>query len=166
MSYAAGIVEKLRYALTDAYAGTMRAGQDYARANKEALAQDDVMACFQRMAHTILAAEHLQQQAERAVKDLRMCMSAMLMDSGAVKITDGAVTAYLAKRPAFVSIDEEARVPREFFAAPPPKPDLSAIKKALHGGVEVPGASLVVPNEMSLRLVTHDKAAAHKEPVL
>jgi len=157
MSGAADIVAKLRGALADAYAGTAQAGGDYNRANKAAIAEDDIERSFRAAASAILAVEHLEEQAKRAARDLRMCLNAMLQDAGCHSTGDANITVSLAKKPAFLSIEDEHRIPRQFFVTLPPQLDKDRLKQALKGGVDVSGASMVTPNEMQLRIAVKAK---------
>lgn len=156
-SYADAARDALKAAASMAYAATVQAGKDYATAHKALVAAGDVVPAMQAAITAIMAAEHLQEAVGQAVRDLRFVLSAQMQETGATKIAipDGP-SAHLARRQAFISIDDETRIPRHFYVQPPPALDRKALKDALKAG-EVPGVHLSTPNDLSLVLRSNAK---------
>jgi hypothetical protein len=143
--------DTLHKAMADAYAPVYRAGADYASSHKKAAGVTDIVETMAAMASTILAAEHLRDTADQAVKDMRAALAEQMDSVGCTKATDGAIVAYLSKKPSFLSIDDEAIIPRHFFVTKPPELDRKSLKAALEKS-EIPGARIVVPNDMRLNV--------------
>jgi hypothetical protein len=73
-----------------------------------------------------------------------------MAETGATKIETDQHTAYLARKAAFVSIDQEDLVPVSYRRQPEPVIDRKAIKQAIEAGDAVPGCTIVRPNESQL----------------
>jgi len=157
MSGASEAAEKLHAAMRDQYGAALQAGRDLATTYKQASEKLDVVEAMAATASIVLALEHLQAQAERAAKDLRLCLNGTMQDIGCHNVSNGDITVSLARKAAFVTVDDEQRIPRHFFKAVEPQLDKKAVKQALQGGVEVPGASLATPNDMTLRIAIRAK---------
>jgi hypothetical protein len=141
-------------ALRGAYGPCFRAGTAYAAAVKAALAETDLVAAMGAALDVIRCAEHLHDVAELAAKDARNELAKQMSETGCHQVATATLTGYLQKKPAYVMIDGESAIPQEFMATPAPKPDKHALKSALDGGREIPGASLIRPNEAALAIRT------------
>ena len=107
------------------------------------------------MKHTvdlILTAGHLSEMAAEAEKAARDILATQMAECGATTIQTDNHTAYLSRKPAFVSVDQPDLVPANYWVRPDPVLDRKAIKRALEGDDIVPGVSLVRPNESQLNI--------------
>ena len=152
MSHADNARDAVHAALRGAYGPCYRAGAEYAAACKRALAETDLVAAFGAALDVVRAAEHLHDVAELAAKDARTELAKQMAEVGCHQVATATLTGYLQKKPAYVMIDDEAAIPQEFMATPAPKPDKHALKAAMDGGKDVPGATLVRPNDQTLAI--------------
>lgn len=154
MNYADRTTEALHAAIKAEYEGTLQAGRDMAREFRQTMAQTDLVMTIGTAASLVLAAEHLAEIATSMVRKLREQLAATMLETGAPSIAIGnGVTVSMARRPSFVSVDEEARIPRHFFTQPAPTLDKKALKEALKTQ-DIPGCHLAVPNDQVLRIST------------
>jgi len=152
MSGAATARNAIHKALKETYTQVHRAGRDYANAYQQAVTRDDLVEAMGAMVAAIIAAEQLQETAAEAVKMTRLELAHTMAETGATQIASGHHLAYLARRPAALVIDDSKAIPPEYMMQPPPVPDRKRIHAAIDGGTEVPGCSIVRPNEMSLAI--------------
>ena len=148
MSGAAQSTETLHRVARAVYSPTYAAGAALARAQQELLATTDVVAAMGHTLALIIAAEHLADMASEAAKSLRATLAEQIAETGADDVVTMHHKAYLARKGAWVSIDQADMIPLAFMA--PPIPDKKAIKAALEAGEDVPGCSIVRPNEQTL----------------
>lgn len=158
MSGASQAGAALQGAAENAYREVYRAGSHLARAKGDVSTASDVVEVMSRLIDLVIAAEALHDAAENACKDLRAALSGQMFETGAASIHGTYHTAYLSKRPAFVSIDDEAAIPAEFVVQKP-SIDKRAIGAAIKDGKPVAGASLLTPNEPVLVLRARKEAA-------
>ena len=156
MSGASEAVKALQATASNAYRATHIAGSHYARANQGVAEADDIVKALSCTIDLLVAAEQLHASADAAVKMLREVLSATMNDTGATTVQATHHSAHLARKPAVLTVDE-TQLPAEFIVQRPTV-DRAAIKEAIKAGTEVPGASMLVPNQMSLVL------RARKEP--
>lgn len=149
MSGSANARDALHRVARAVYAPTHAAGATYAKAQQELLAATDLVAAMGHTLALIVAVGHLTDMAAEAGESLRSILAEQIAETGA---DDAVVTmyhkAYLARKGAWVSVDQADLIPPEFMAAP--IPNKKAIKAALENGDEVPGCSLVRPNGQTL----------------
>jgi Siphovirus Gp157 len=146
--------DAIRKALKAGYGPVWQAGKDYAAAYKDAIDKQDVVEAMAGAVQLVLAAEHLHDMAERAMKDARTELARQMDETGCHQIVTGNLTAYLQRKPAYVSIDDAAAIPPGLMHTPAPAPDKKAIKSAIEAGQDVPGASLMRPNEQTVAIRT------------
>jgi hypothetical protein len=151
MSGAADATAALQSAARECYTSAFEAGSQFARAHSAVAKAADVVDTLARTIDMLVAAERLHDEADAAVKALRATLSATMNDTGATTVQGTHHAAHLARRPAFVSIDQEDLIPAEFVVQKP-SIDKRAIASAIKDGVVVAGASLLTPNQMSLVL--------------
>jgi hypothetical protein len=142
-------VRALHKAALDSYRPTVEPGRRLVSSVKAATEATDIILVMQSLVDVIIAAEGLQTAAEAAVKAARAALSSEMQNTGATSIQCEHHGAHLARRQAFLSIDDEALISRDYFVQLPPQLDKKALKAALQNG-PVQGASLVTPNDMSL----------------
>ena len=150
MSHAASERDSIHKALKASYAQIHSAGKAYAAAYQQAVDRADLVEAMGSMVEAILAAEQLQKAAAEAVKATRATLAASMADTGATQIATAHHLAYLARKPAVLVIDDSKEIPAEFLIQPPPVPDRKRIHEAIDAGQNVTGASIIIPNEMSL----------------
>lgn len=146
--------DALHRAVRNGYSPCWKAGAEYATACKAALAATDVVDAFGKALDVVRAAEHLHDVAEMAARDARTELAKQMSETGCHQIASGTLTGYLTRKPAYIVVDDEKLIPPEFMSVPTPKPDKHALKHALDGGADVPGASLIRPNEQTLAIRT------------
>jgi hypothetical protein len=151
MSGASDAVAALQAAAQAAYRSTFEAGSHFARAHSNVRVATDLVDTMGRTIDLIAAIEALHDAADAGVRDLRAALAAQMTETGAASIHGTHHTAYLSKRPAFVSIDDEQAIPPEFIVQTP-NIDKRALKAAMKDGAQIPGASLLTPNEPVLVL--------------
>jgi hypothetical protein len=101
----------------------------------------------------ILAAEHLEKIADEAAKAARASLAATMEAVGCFNIHSGTdVSAHLHRKPTVLSIDPKATIASEYLIQPAPVPDRKRIRAAIEAGQDVPGCSIIRPNELSLVL--------------
>lgn len=159
MSYESQAVDALHDAAAQVYAPTLTAGKALAAAYSSAKATNDIVAVLAALTDLVTAARDLHDAADHAMKQLREAMTEVMASTGATRIEGARYTAHLQRKPAFISISDEALIPRTYFVQPPPKLDTSALKDALKNGTEVPGATLAIPNEQTLVLRPNKEAS-------
>ena len=151
MSGASDAVAALQAAAQAAYRSTFEAGSAFARRHSDVRVATDLVDVIARTIDLLVAVEALHDTADAAVGDLRLALATVMSETGATKIEGTHHVAYLARKAAFVSINEETAIPPEFVVQRT-SIDKSAIKAALKDGAEVPGASLIQPNDQTLVL--------------
>jgi len=124
------------------------AGISYAKAQSQLIKSSDLIETMRHVLALIVAAEHLADMAAEASKSLRSVLAEQIAETGADDVVTMHHKAYLARKGAWVSVDQADMIPAAFMA--PPIPDKKAIKAALEVGEDVPGCSLVRPNEQTL----------------
>lgn len=142
------------------YGPVYTAGTAYAKAHQALVAETDLVATMGYAIDLVLAAEHLQEMAAEAEKSARTILAHTMNDTGCPQIQTKAHTAYLSRKPAFVSISDESAIPERFFVQPPPSLDKRALAAALKGGEKIDGASLATPNEPQLNIRQRKDIAA------
>lgn len=151
MSYAKVATEALHDVAIDAYAPCRAAGLQLHAAYKDARAELDLVRTMGRTIELLLAMERLHDETDAAIRKLRTVLTQQMSDTGASTIQTAHHTAYLARKPAWVSISDEGAIPPDYVVQKP-SIDKAAIKSALAAGVDVPGCTLIQPNEQSLNL--------------
>lgn len=151
MSGASEAVDALQTAGREVYRLTFEAGNHFARRHSDLQATSDLVDTMARTIDLITAIEALHDATDAGVRSLRAVLSATMSETGAASIHGTHHTAYLSKRPAFVSIDDEQAIPPEFIIQTP-SIDKRALKAAMKDGAQIPGASLLTPNEPVLVL--------------
>lgn len=141
---------ELQAVLRKEWTAVTAAGRDYAQACREAHAQTDLVAAMGDTVAVISTAERLAEAATHAAQLARAALSHQMQETGAHHIHSGGMTAYLSRKPAYVSITQPDLVPDEYYTTPEPKLDGKRIKAAIDGGIEVPGATIIRPNEMTM----------------
>lgn len=152
MSGATEARDKLRKVIDAVYAPIHSAGRAYVKVYQAAALADDLVETMQQSVLLVIASEHLKEMASEAEKSLRSILSETMGDTGATTIETSGVKAYLSRKPAWVSIDQTDLVPQSFYTQPPPTIDRKAIKAAIEAGDDVPGCSLIKPNDTQLNL--------------
>ena len=95
------------------------------------------------------------ERIERRADGIRNYLLFQCQVAGITKIEAPWFVLSVRKNPPSVVIDDEAQIPAEFIAppppAPPPRPDKAAIGKALKAGGSVPGAHLMQTERLEIR---------------
>ena len=159
MSHASRAVDALHDAAKSAYAPTREAGVALHNAYKQATTTTDVVKALAAMVDLVLAAERLKDLAESAEKAARAAAAEWMEATGATTIQSAHHSAHLSRRPAYVVISDEAAIPGDYLVTKT-SIDKSAIKTAIGDGIEVPGASLIRPNEQTIVIKARKDAAA------
>jgi hypothetical protein len=136
-----------RVAAIGASVGT--AGRGFTKAVQGASQASDVEDTMRAAVEAVVAAEALHKAADAAVKDLRAALQEAIDTSGCAAVQTEHHTASLRRQSPFVSIADEALIPRDYYVE---TLDKRALKSALADGIEVPGASLAHPNAMTLAI--------------
>jgi hypothetical protein len=157
MSHADTARDAVRETLKKAYSPVHAAGKDYAAAYQQAISKTDLVEAMAHAIDLVLAAEHLHELAGEAVKTARAELAKQMQEVGCYNLHSGSVSAHLARKPTVLSIDAPKDIPAEYLIQPPPVPDRKRIRDAIETGAEVKGASLVIPNEMSLVIRSKSK---------
>lgn len=152
MSGAASARETIRKVLEATYKPTFRAGRDYADAYQKAVAADDLVEALAHTVDLILAAEHLQKLADEAAKAARASLATTMEEVGCPQIASGHFSAHLHRKPVVLAIGDPKLIPPEYLIQPPPVPDRKQIRDVLETGKNVPGAALIIPNQMVLSI--------------
>jgi len=152
MSGAAAARERLLGGVRALYRDIWQAGEAYAARHQAALGQADLVQALQAAAHLALAIEALAKAAEAANRQCRALLAEVMLETGCTHTTDGTLSAYLSRKRKILSVDDAARVPPQYLTRPEPEPDRKAIREALERGEDVPGVSVITPNEMTLNL--------------
>lgn len=147
---AAAITAALQKTARDAYRPVWDAGAAYAEAHARTVKATDIVETMQHMVGLILAAERLNEMALEAAKVMRAALAEQMDATGATTIQTEGQTAYVSRKAAWVSIDQPILVPAEYMHEPPPAPDKRAIKAAIEAGDDVPGCSIIRPNDVQL----------------
>jgi hypothetical protein len=150
-THADAVVAALHEAVAATAQSVGSAGRGFTKAVQAVSQADDVILTLAAMVDLVVAADDLHDQADAAVKRVRAVLAAQLQETGATTIQGSHFSASLSRRPAFVSINDEAALPAEFIVQRT-APDKKAIASAIKDGIEVPGASLLTPNEPVLVL--------------
>lgn len=152
MSGATDARDKVREALDAPYRHVQAAGADYVTVRRKALAAADLVDTMAHAAEVILALDHLQAMAADAAKQARAVLGAQMMETGCHTVTTSTFTAFLQKKPAYVTLGDSTLVPADYWRTPDPVIDMRSLKTALTDGVDVPGAGLTVPNDFTLAI--------------
>lgn len=88
---------------------------------------------------------------ERVVSSLRAYLLRNMQHAGIEKISCPLFTFSIRANPPAVDAFDPLSIPAEYFKAPPPVIDKTAIKKAITEGVEVPGARLASSVRLDVR---------------
>ena len=155
MSGASEAVKALQATASNAYRATHIAGSHYAGANRGVEEADDVVKALSCTIDLLVAAEALQKASDDAVAMLRRTLGEVMSDTGATQIKGLHHTAQLARKPAFLTVENEATIPEQFWVQPPKTVDKRLLKSALKDGLLIEGVNLVTPNEMQLRIVSN-----------
>lgn len=151
-SYESDAVLGLQEAGQGAYSAAWEAGASFAKAATAVSRTTDIVDALARTIDLLVAAETLHRTADAAVANIRAKLAETMEATGATTVQATHHSAHLSRKPAFVSFGDESLVPREYYVQPPAQIDKRAVKAALADGKEVPGATLSVPNSMSLVL--------------
>jgi hypothetical protein len=154
MTFADTARTALQDAVRRAYRPVWDAGAAYSNAHIQALKATDIVDTMKHAVDLILSAGHLSEMAAEAERTARDILAAQMAECGATTIQTDNHTAYLSRKPAFVSVDQPDLVPANYWVQPDPVLDRKAIKRALEGDDIVPGVSLVRPNESQLNIKT------------
>lgn len=158
MSYESDAADGLRTATEAAYAACWEAGKQFAQGSAAVTKASDIVDTLARTIDLLVWAEALHDAADAAVREIRATLSRTMEETGATTVQGTHHSAHLARKPAFVSISDEAAIPAEYIVQKP-SIDKRAIAAALKDGKAVAGCNLAIPNEMSLVL----RARANKE---
>lgn len=140
--------DALHRALEGAYNPAVAAGTAFAKAWSVAKRTTDIEAAMSAAIDMVIAAEALEEAAWGAAKAAREALAQAIQETGAPEAVTMHHKAYLAKKAAWVSVDQPDMLPAWYWNAP--TPDKKAIKAAIEHGDDVPGCTLVRPNEQSL----------------
>lgn len=151
-TYATAAAAALQASARQAYRTVHTAGSAYAGVYARAVQTQDLVETMRHMVELALAAEHLAAMAADAEKAARAALAEQMAETGAAQIQTEAHTAFLSKRPAVVSIDQEELVPPSYWRQPEPVIDRKAVKRALENSEPVAGCSLIRPNEPTLTI--------------
>jgi hypothetical protein len=160
MSHANDIATALRERVAASALCVGAAGRSFTHAAKTVSQASDVVDVMRAAVDVLAAVETLHEEADAAVKVARAALAEAMETSGATTIQAEHHSAHLARKPAFLSIADEALIPRSFYVQPPEQLDKRAIVSAIKDGTEVPGASLATPNAMSLVLRAKKESAS------
>jgi hypothetical protein len=149
MSGAAEAAKTLHKAALDSYRPTVEPGRRLVSSVRAATEATDIILVMQSLVDVIVALEGMHLAVEAGIKAARAALSSEMQNTGATSIQCEHHGAHLARRQAFLSIDDEALISRDYFVQLPPQLDKKALKAALQNG-PVQGASLVTPNDLSL----------------
>src|SRR5262245_32871934 len=158
MSGAAEAASGLQTVLAQGYERVWKAGKDFAASYANASKATELEAVMAAAIQLILAAEFLHEVAETAAKDARTQLALEMDATGAPPIHTAHHTAYLQRKPAFVSVDDEKAIPSEYWTTPAPAPDKRRIKHDLELGVPIDGCSLGRPNSQTLVIKARQSA--------
>jgi hypothetical protein len=154
MSYAETLAATLKAAAQETYKATYEAGSNFGRAHSALRNVDDLVEVMSRMIDLAVAAEALHNEADLAVKHLRAALAEAMESSGATTVQSAHHSAHLARKPAFLSIGDNAKIPEQFYVQPPPTLDKRALISAMKDGLVFGDVTLSVPNTMSLVIKT------------
>lgn len=134
------------------YAAIHHAGSTYAKCHGAVVQETDVVHTMGRAADLIIALENLKEMATEAERLMRSVLAQTMNDTGCTQVTTSGQMAYLSRKPAFVSVDQPDLVPSDYMRQPPPTLDKKAIKTDIEDGKDVPGCTLIRPNELQLNI--------------
>jgi hypothetical protein len=154
MSYAETLAATLKAAAQDTYRATFEAGSSFGRAHGALRNAEDLVDVLARAIDLTVAAEALHNEADLAVKHLRTALAEAMEASGATTVQGAHHSAHLARKPAFLSVADDAIIPPQFYVQPPPALDKRLLISAIKDGLALPGISLSTPNQMSLVIKT------------
>jgi hypothetical protein len=149
MSHANDIAAALRERVAAIGASVGNAGRCFTRATQGVAQGADIMDVMRSAVDAAVAAETLHKAADASVKDLRAALQEAIDASGCAAVQTEHHTASLRRQSPFVSVSDEALIPRDFYVE---TLDKRALKSALADGIEVAGASLAQPNAMTLAI--------------
>lgn len=91
---------------------------------------------------------------EKRAESIRAYLLFNMQAAGISKVESPWFTLAVRKNPPAVIVEDEAEIPPEFMVTPeppPPRPDKTAIKRALQAGTNVPGAHLFQNERLEIR---------------
>ena len=144
--------DAMRKVMDGVYSPVHHAGAAYVKAYQAATRATDLVEVMQHTVLLAVSAEHLKDMAAEAEKAIRSILAQTMNDTGATQIDAEGIKAYLSRKPAFVSIDQEDLVPKSYMVEREPVWGTKQIKADLEAGTLVPGCTLIRPNEMQLNL--------------
>jgi hypothetical protein len=157
-SHADTISAALRERVAGIATSVGNAGRCFTRAAQAVSGVSDVEEVMRAAVEVVVAAEALHKLLKDTVlAELRAALAEAIESSGCPAVRTEHHTAYLQRQQAFLSIADEARIPREYYVQPPVALDRRALKSALADGLEVPGASLATPNARTLAIRTRNE---------
>jgi hypothetical protein len=152
MSHANDIATALRERVAAIGASVGTAGRSFTHAAKAVSQASDVVDVIRAAVDAVVAAKALHTAADAAAKDARAALAEAMESSGCTSIQTEHDSAHLRRKPAFLNISDRTLIPAEFYVQPPPKLDESAVMSAIKDGILVPGASIGIPNSMTLAI--------------
>jgi hypothetical protein len=159
MSYAETLAATLKAAAQETYKATFEAGSSFGRAHGALRNAEDLVDVLARAIDLTVAVEALHNEADLAVKHLRGALAEAMEASGATTVQGAHHSAHLARKPAFLSVGDNAQIPDEFYVQPPKAIDKKAVISALRDGIEIEGVSLATPNAMALVIKAKKEAS-------
>jgi hypothetical protein len=159
MSYAETLAATLKAAAQETYRATFEAGSSFGRAHGALRNAEDLVDVLARAIDLTVAVENLHNEADLAVKHLRTALAEAMESSGATTVQSFHHSAHLARKPAFLSVGDNAKIPEEFYVQPPKALDKRALISALKDGLTIEDVALSVPNAMSLVIKTKKETA-------
>jgi hypothetical protein len=152
MSHANDIATTLRERVADAAAVVGTAGRIFTRATQAVAQSTDIVDVMRAAVDAAVAAKALHAAADAALKDTRAALAEAMESSGCTSLATEHDSAHLRRKPAFLNISDRTLIPAEYYVQPPPKLDESAVMSAIKDGILVPGASIGIPNAMTLAI--------------
>lgn len=159
MSGASEAAQALQQATDAAYRSVYRAGARFAQASSAVSAAVDLMDVLRASVDAVVAIEALHAAADDAVATLREILAETMDSTGATTIQGTHHSVGVAKRPHYIDIHDLASIPEEYLVTKK-TPDKRAIADAIvKTGALVPGATLIQPNKVTLRITAKKEAA-------
>jgi hypothetical protein len=152
MSHADTISAALRERVAGIATSVGTAGRSFTRAVQGVARGADIMDVMRSAVDAAVAAKALHAAADAALKDTRAALAEAMESSGCTSLATEHDSAHLRRKPAFLNISDRALIPPEYYVQPPPKLDESAVMSAIKDGILVPGASIGIPNAMTLAI--------------
>jgi hypothetical protein len=148
-SHADTIATALRERVAAIGASVGTAGRGFTRAVQGVAGASDVEDVMRAALTAVDAARALHKAADTAVEDATAALAEAIESSGIPSVQTEHLTAFLKRQQAFVSISDEALIPKHYYVE---TLDKRALKSALVDGLEVPGASLATRNARTLAI--------------